>query len=141
MGQHGLLSFIDEVIATGVPFVAHAMPVLMRPALDAAPEERYFNVVVQAIQEADGTRSRTFGHCVDVTDLVTAAREQQQLEAMSVNLGPQELAATKLRAALDQVATATARLAGEGNGNARLIVDQLRSRGVTINSPAASAPR
>jgi signal transduction histidine kinase len=81
MAQHGLLSILDEVIATGVPFVAHAMPVLMRSALDAAPEERYFNVVVQAIQEADGTRSRTFGHCVDVTDLVTAAREQQQLEA------------------------------------------------------------
>jgi len=68
-------------------------------------------------------------------------REQQQLEAAKVSLGPQELAATKLRTALDQVATATARLAGEGNGNARLIVDQLRSRGVTINSPAASAPR
>ena len=68
-------------------------------------------------------------------------REQQQLEAMKVNLAPQELAATKLRSALDQVATATAKLAGEGNGNARLIVEQLRSRGVTINSPAASAPR
>ena len=57
------------------------MPVLMRSAPDAAPEERYFNVVVQAIPEADGTRSRTFVHCVDVTDLVTAAREQRQLEA------------------------------------------------------------
>lgn len=68
-------------------------------------------------------------------------RERQQLEAVKVGLGPQELAATKLRTALDQVATATARLAGEGNGNARLIVEQLRARGVTINSPAASAPR
>ena len=68
-------------------------------------------------------------------------REQQQLEAAKVSLAPQELAATKLRAALDQVATATAKLAAEGNVNARLIVEQLRSRGVTINSPAASAPR
>ena len=68
-------------------------------------------------------------------------RERQQLEAAKVGLGPQELAATKLRTALDQVATATAKLAGEGNGNARLIVEQLRSRGVTINSPAASGPR
>jgi hypothetical protein len=68
-------------------------------------------------------------------------REQQQLEAVKVGLGPQELAATKLRTALDQVATATAKLATEGNGNARVIVEQLRSRGVTINSPAASAPR
>lgn len=68
-------------------------------------------------------------------------REQQQLEAAKVNLGPQELAATKLRSALDQVATATAKLAEAGNGNARLVVEQLRSRGVTINSPAASGPR
>ena len=68
-------------------------------------------------------------------------RERQQLEAAKVGLGPQELAATKLRTALDQVATATAKLAAEGNGNARLIVEQLRSRGVTINSPAASGPR
>jgi len=68
-------------------------------------------------------------------------REQQQLEAAKVSLAPQELAATKLRTALDQVATATAKLAEQGNVNARAIVEQLRSRGVTINSPAASAPR
>jgi len=68
-------------------------------------------------------------------------REQQQLEAAKVSLAPQELAATKVRAALDQIATATAKLAAEGNTNARSIVEQLRSQGVTINSPAASAPR
>jgi hypothetical protein len=68
-------------------------------------------------------------------------REQRQLDAAKVGLAPQELAATRVRAALDQVATATAKLAAEGNVNARLIVEQLRSRGVTINSPAASAPR
>lgn len=72
---------------------------------------------------------------------VQLVREQQQLEAAKVSLAPQELAATKLRTALDQVATATAKLAAEGNVNARLIVEQLRSRGVTINSPVASAPR
>jgi hypothetical protein len=41
--------------------------------------------------------------------------------------------ATKLRASLDAVATQTARLAGEGNPSARVIVDELRKRGVTIN--------
>jgi hypothetical protein len=68
-------------------------------------------------------------------------RERQQLEAAKLTLAPQELAATKVRAALDQVATATANLAAQGNGNARLIVEQLRNRGVTINAPGASAPR
>jgi hypothetical protein len=68
-------------------------------------------------------------------------REQQQLEAAKVSLAPQELAATKLRTALDQVATATARLAAQGNVNARVIVEQLRSRGVTINAAGAPPPR
>jgi hypothetical protein len=72
---------------------------------------------------------------------VQLVREQQQLEAAKVGLAPQELAATKLRASLDQVAAATAKLAADGNVNARLIVEQLRARGVTINSPAASTPR
>jgi signal transduction histidine kinase len=81
IAEQGLLAILDGVIATGEPFVAHALPVRIRRAPDAAPEERYFNIVAQAMQEADGTRSRTFAHCVDVTDLVTVAREQRQLEA------------------------------------------------------------
>jgi PAS domain S-box-containing protein len=80
IAEQGLLAILDGVIATGQPFVAHAMPALLRAALDAAPVERHLNLVVQPIADTDGTRSRTFVHCVDVTDLVTAAREQQQLE-------------------------------------------------------------
>ena len=60
-------------------------------------------------------------------------REQQQLEVMKVGLLPQEQAAAKLRASLDEVATATAKLAAGGNSNARVIVEQLRSRGITID--------
>ena len=81
IAEQGLLSILDEVIATGEPFVARAMPVLLRPAPDAAPVERHLTVVVQAIEETDGSRSRTFTHAVDVSDLVTAAREHQRLEA------------------------------------------------------------
>jgi hypothetical protein len=72
---------------------------------------------------------------------VQLLRERQQIEQTRAALEPQEQAAAKLRASLDQVATATAKLATEGNPNARMIVEQLRSRGVTINSPPASAPR
>ena len=80
IAEQGLLSILDEVIATGEPFVARALPVFLRPAPDAAPVERHLNVVVQTIEEADGSRSRTFTHAVDVTELVTAASEQQRLE-------------------------------------------------------------
>lgn len=68
-------------------------------------------------------------------------REQQQLDLMTTSLLPQEQASTQLRASLDQVATATAKLAAQGNANAQAIVEQLRSRGITINpSKAATTP-
>ncbi|MFT3820006.1 MAG: hypothetical protein QM750_20735 [Rubrivivax sp.] len=53
--------------------------------------------------------------------------------------------AAKLRASLDALAADTQRLADAGNGNAALLVDELRKRGVTINvqapGAAGSAPK
>lgn len=66
-------------------------------------------------------------------------RERQLMSVATVSLEPQQQAATKLRASLDAVATSTAKLATDGNANARVIVEELRKRGVTINP--ASAPR
>ena len=52
--------------------------------------------------------------------------------------------AGKLRASLDTLAADTQRLADGGNPNARALVDELKKRGVTINSantpPANAAP-
>lgn len=70
---------------------------------------------------------------------VQLVREQQQLATAQTGLEAQHVGATKLRASLDAVAAATAKLAAEGNANARVIVDELRKRGITIN-PAAAAP-
>jgi hypothetical protein len=69
-------------------------------------------------------------------------RERQQLAQLrTAQDGPVE-AAAKVRASLDSVARATALLAYRGNANARVIVEELRRRGITINQPgaAASAP-
>ncbi len=61
--------------------------------------------------------------------------EHRQLEALAQAVGPQEEAAKKMRDSLESVATATAKLANDGNPNARAIVEELRKRGVTINAP------
>ena len=66
--------------------------------------------------------------------------ERQALTTARANLDPMELNATKLRTALDALASATAKLATDGNANARVIVDELRKRGVTINPPGALKP-
>ena len=70
---------------------------------------------------------------------VHLALEKQQLSAAQSALEGQQTNAAKLRTSLDSLATATAKLADEENSNARVIVDELRKRGITIN-PAASAP-
>ena len=42
----------------------------------------------------------------------------------------------KLRASLDAIAADTQRLADGGNANAKLLVDELRKRGITISTTA-----
>lgn len=42
----------------------------------------------------------------------------------------------KVRAALENIATRTARIAQAGNANATLIVEELRKRGISINADA-----
>lgn len=66
--------------------------------------------------------------------------ERQQIAAVQAGLDPQELAARKVRSALDAVANGTAKLANDGNASARLIVEELRKRGITINVTGAPKP-
>ena len=64
--------------------------------------------------------------------------ERQQMKLLRVGQDSAMEAATKLRGSLDAVATRTAKLSGEGNTNARVIVEELRKRGVTINPDSAA---
>lgn len=64
-------------------------------------------------------------------------REREQLAIGRTAQDPQVEAARKVRTSLDTVAAATAQLADLGNVNARLLVDELRKRGITINASAA----
>jgi len=67
--------------------------------------------------------------------------ERQQLEQLTANLQPQIEQANQRRMALDKLALATRQLAGQGNANAGVIVDELRRRGVTINqTPPPPSP-
>ena len=65
--------------------------------------------------------------------------ESNGLAATRENQEVQKKNAEKIRQALDGVARDTARLADKGNTGARLIVEELRKRGVTIN-PNAPPP-
>ena len=68
--EQGFVALLDQVIATGEPFVGREMPVLLQRSPDEPLEERSLDFVYQAIIETDGSRSGVFVHGVDVTDLV-----------------------------------------------------------------------
>ena len=65
------------------------------------------------------------------SNALVKTRENQELQKKN---------ADKVRQALDALARDTARLSDRGNAGARLIVDELRKRGVTINPDAPPPP-
>ena len=70
--------------------------------------------------------------------------ERQALQAAYESQQQTVDSSAKLRASLDALAADTQRLADSGNPNARALVDELKKRGVTINSantaPGKAAP-
>ena len=70
--------------------------------------------------------------------------ERTAMNELMTNQDKQIEDARKLRDSLDAIARGTAKLADAGNPNARLIVDELKRRGITINlnppAPASNAP-
>lgn len=68
--------------------------------------------------------------------LVLLEQEREQLTATLQASGPQLVAAQQLRQSLDRLAADTQRLADGGNAPARVLVDELRRRGITINASA-----
>ena len=66
-------------------------------------------------------------------------KERKYLSAVIVDQAQTVDQSQKLRTQLDSIAKTTLQLAKQGNPNAKLIVEELRKRGVTINlgdSPA-----
>lgn len=69
------------------------------------------------------------------------ADEKKNLNGLIVAQQPQLDQAHKLQRQLDSIAAGMKKLANDGNANAKLVVDELRKRGVTIanETPAAAA--
>lgn len=63
-------------------------------------------------------------------------KERSLLKQVQASQETQVQQSTKLRSALDALATDTARLAERGNANAKLLVDELGKRNITINPNA-----
>jgi hypothetical protein len=66
------------------------------------------------------------------------AKEREALQSAFASQQQTVDNAAKLRASLDAVAADTQRLADSGNPNAKLLVDELRKRGITISTTATA---
>lgn len=68
--------------------------------------------------------------------------ERNSLTSVIADQEPRMEASQKVRAALESLATRTARIARAGNPNATIVVEELRKRGITISpeGDAATAP-
>jgi hypothetical protein len=67
-------------------------------------------------------------------------RERGALRGLRAGQEPTIQEATKVRTQLDSIARRTAELAAQGNASAKMIVEELRKRGVTIDPNAPTVP-
>ena len=104
----------------------------VRPAVAAVPMRSPFvPMLLGGLALLGWLGFQTYGLFSERETLTAAHTAQQQTVD---NAG-------KLRASLDALAADTQRIADAGNPSARLLIDELRKRGITINAPAAAAAK
>ncbi len=77
----GFFELLDNVFASGQPFVGRAMAVNLQHAPDAPVERRFVDLVYQPITDPGGAVSGIFVEGSDVTERVTAESELRASEA------------------------------------------------------------
>ena len=77
--DQGFKELLDEVVATGEPFVGRELPVMMSHTPGEPPEERFLNFVYLPLVEDDGTHAGVIAHGTDVTAEVRSRREVERL--------------------------------------------------------------
>jgi PAS domain S-box-containing protein len=69
---------IAQVNATGEAWVGKSVSVMLHRAPGEAPEERYIDLVYQALHAADGSITGVFAHGIDITDRKRAEEALRQ---------------------------------------------------------------
>jgi signal transduction histidine kinase len=110
--DQGFVTVLDEVVATGTPFVGREIPVMLQGA-GGALEQRYLDFVYQPLTDANGQRVGVVAHGADVTDQALARREvervNQQLAESAAELRASE---QRLRDLFNQAPVSIAVLTG-----------------------------
>ena len=75
----GFFELLDQVYATGEPYVGNEIPIYLGGEEGGPPEVRYVNFVYQPLAEHDGSVSGIFVHGFDVTEQVRARQRMEEL--------------------------------------------------------------
>jgi PAS domain S-box-containing protein len=80
LAAQGFFNLLDQVHASGRPFFGREVLLVLQPAPDAAPSERYVDFIYQPVLEVDGSVSGIFIEGYDVTDRRLAADAMRDSE-------------------------------------------------------------
>ncbi|RYY21111.1 MAG: PAS domain S-box protein [Cytophagaceae bacterium] len=79
--DQGFVGLLDQVYATGQPFVGAEMPVQLYDAATGRPEPRYVDFIYQPLRGEQGHTVGVLAFILDVTDKVVARQQVQHLNA------------------------------------------------------------
>lgn len=120
LADQGFLERLDEVRATGLPFVARNAAVLLARGPAGEAQQRFVDFVFQPIVDEDGEPSAIFVQGVDVTEHVAAetalrvSEERRRLAAEAARIGVFDLDLSSRALFLDEHARALLELPSQG---------------------------
>jgi PAS domain S-box-containing protein len=79
VAEQGFKELLDQVLATGTPYVGREVSVRIARTPGAEPEERFLDFVYLPLVEGDDERVGVIAHGTDVTEQVLARREVERL--------------------------------------------------------------
>ena len=79
LAEQGFKDLLDQVLATGTPYVGREVSVRISRTPGAEPEERFLDFVYLPLVEGDDERVGVIAHGTDVTEQVLARREVERL--------------------------------------------------------------
>jgi signal transduction histidine kinase/CheY-like chemotaxis protein len=144
VAEEGLQALLARVLETGEPFVGQEMEVKLARTPGAPPERRIVDLVYQALEEPDGSRTRVLGHGTDVTEYVQRRRQAEAALAASLERFQRlsqalaRLAGGATREQLLQVLLSSARSLSGADGVALVLRDGQQCFYVGEDSPAGA---
>ena len=79
--EQGFIAILDDVLATGQPYIGTEVKIRLQRVPDGVSEERYVNFVYEPIKNIQGERTGIVAHGYDVTDQVVARQKVEESEA------------------------------------------------------------